>query len=154
MDCFSVFVNQVLRLAELKSVQFRDGFQALQNIRFGIQIAIKLSSLDRQTDRWMDDLEKKDGDILSRLLFLCCFPSDDLLVPRIQPGEKSKCSISSSLNWGLAQTAPWLQRPALSRDTQKAIWCLCQPTLCQQSISRGTDTCPCPQKPHVQVPKC
>lgn len=36
MDCLAVFVNQVLRLAELKSEQFRDGFQALQNIRFGI----------------------------------------------------------------------------------------------------------------------
>lgn len=36
MDCLAVFVNQVLRLAELKSEWFREGFQALQNIRFGI----------------------------------------------------------------------------------------------------------------------
>lgn len=70
-------------------------------------------------DGWFGE---KDGDILSRLFFF--FPRDDLLVPRIQPGDKSKCSISSSLNWGLAQTKLWLQRPALSRDAENRIWCL------------------------------
>lgn len=97
MDCLAVFVNQVLRLAELKSEQFRDGFQALQNIRFGISIALKLSTLDTQTERWMGDLEKRWRHSFKRNFFFFSFffPRDDLLVPRIQPGEKSKCSISS-----------------------------------------------------------
>lgn len=50
-----------------------------------------------------------------------------MLVPRIQPGEKSKCSVSSSLNWGLAQTKLWLQRLALNRATERRTRCL-QPT--------------------------
>lgn len=67
MDCLAVFVNQVLRLAELKSEQCRDGFQALQNIRFGISIALKLSTLDTQRDGWL--IWRGDGDILSRAFF-------------------------------------------------------------------------------------
>lgn len=58
------------------------------------------------------------------------FPRDDFLVPRIQPGEKSKCSISSSSSWGSAQTKPWLCSPTLSRAVGSGIrrW---EPTLLQ-----------------------
>lgn len=53
-------------------------------------------------------------------------------MPRIQPGEKSKCSISSSLNWGLAQTKLWLQRLAPTGRRRRDLVPVAQPVLAEQ----------------------
>lgn len=82
------------------------------------------------------------------------FPRDDLLVPRIQPGEKSKCSVSSSLNWGLAQPKRWLQRAALSRAAESRGWRRSPPRVSRTGLSMaaGTSTCPRPTNTMYRCP--